>query len=238
MSVEDPKGAPQQVREAGAGHRRSLAQVDPALASGDFGDASSAARRVEVAVAGARGDESTVRSHLGDEAARVRLSAYTALVNLGVLDADELVGALRDPSPLVCRALAELAPHIEGASVAELLSDKEEVGVLEAACFAAGELGERAALPALLEIAARHRDPLCREAAVAALGVLGAEEGRPVLLAALSDRPEIRRRAVIALGAFRGADVREALHARRSDRDWQVRQAAEDLLAIIEVEEG
>ena len=36
--------------------------------------------------------------------------------------------------------------------------------------------------------------------------------------------------ADIALAAFSGPDVEAALQAARKDRDWQTRQAAEDLL--------
>jgi hypothetical protein len=34
---------------------------------------------------------------------------------------------------------------------------------------------------------------------------------------------------VLALAAFSGSDVETALEAARHDRDWQTRQAAEDL---------
>ncbi len=39
----------------------------------------------------------------------------------------------------------------------------------------------------------------------------------------------MRRRAVIALAPFDGPEVDAALAAALGDRDWQVRQAAEDL---------
>jgi hypothetical protein len=52
------------------------------------------------------------------------------------------------------------------------------------------------------------------------------------VLAALGDRPAVRRRAVLALAAYDGDEVRAALHHASGDRDWQVRQAAEDLLRI------
>ena len=53
------------------------------------------------------------------------------------------------------------------------------------------------------------------------------------MLAACDDKPAIRRRAVLALAAFEGDDVEARLHAPRwTDPDWQVRQAAEDLLAV------
>jgi len=40
----------------------------------------------------------------------------------------------------------------------------------------------------------------------------------------------VRRRAVLALAPFDGPEVDEALRTALEDRDWQVRQAAEDLL--------
>jgi len=83
---------------------------------------------------------------------------------------------------------------------------------------------------ALSTVARQHVDPLAREAAVAALGSLSDPAGLPALLAACRDKPAVRRRAVLALAPFDGPDVDAALHAALADRDWQVRQAAEDLL--------
>jgi HEAT repeat protein len=70
-----------------------------------------------------------------------------------------------------------------------------------------------------------------REAAVAALGAIGDTAGLPAILAATRDKPAVRRRAVIALAPFDGPEVEAALRTALGDRDWQVRQAAEDLLA-------
>jgi HEAT repeat protein len=78
--------------------------------------------------------------------------------------------------------------------------------------------------------ATTHDDPLVREAAVAALGALGDERGLAAILQACGDRPAIRRRAVLALAAFEGDDVEAALQHALEDADWQVRQAAEDLV--------
>jgi HEAT repeat protein len=49
-------------------------------------------------------------------------------------------------------------------------------------------------------------------------------------LSACQDKPAIRRRAVLALAPFDSPEVELALKAALEDRDWQVRQAAEDLL--------
>jgi HEAT repeat protein len=95
-----------------------------------------------------------------------------------------------------------------------------------------GGRGAGAALvPVLARIATSHDDPLCREAAVAALGAIGDAAGLPAILAGTRDKATVRRRAVIALAPFEGAEVEAALRAALEDRDWQVRQAAEDLLA-------
>jgi HEAT repeat protein len=53
-----------------------------------------------------------------------------------------------------------------------------------------------------------------------------------VVLAACRDKPAIRRRAVLALAAFEGDEVEAQLRTALTDADWQVRQAAEDLLNI------
>ena len=74
-----------------------------------------------------------------------------------------------------------------------------------------------------------------RESAVAALGAIGDDRGLAAILAATEDRPAVRRRAVLALAPFvdpdhpRAGEVATALDRARTDRDWQVRQAAEDL---------
>jgi HEAT repeat protein len=102
---------------------------------------------------------------------------------------------------------------------------------VEAAAWALGERGRKAAdaVRALAGVATTHDDALCREAAVAALGSIGDERGLAAVLAATRDKPAVRRRAVIALAAFEGPEVDSALKKALTDRDWQVRQAAEDL---------
>ena len=76
-------------------------------------------------------------------------------------------------------------------------------------------------------------DPLVRESAVAALGAIGDAAGSTPS-SPPRDKPAIRRRAVLALAPFLDPDhagPRVAAALRRADdRDWQVRQAAEDLV--------
>ena len=67
---------------------------------------------------------------------------------------------------------------------------------------------------------------------MAALGAIGDPAGLSAVVAALEDKPAIRRRAAVALAAFEGPEVETALRRCLEDRDWQVRQVAEDLLAV------
>jgi HEAT repeat protein len=142
-----------------------------------------------------------------------------------------------DDSAGVRRRAAELAPALGGNApiarrVVDLLGDRD-VTVVEAAAWALGELGPHAldagAVDALSGVVRGHRDALAREAAVAALGALGDPSGLPAVLAACRDSVTVRRRAVLALAPFEGPDVDAALTHALEDKDWQVRQAAEDL---------
>jgi HEAT repeat protein len=163
----------------------------------------------------------------------VRAAALSALVRIGRASVADGEAALTDPSPVVRRRVAELAPALGTLSYLPLLADAEPA-VVEAACFAVGEVRDAGAVGKLASIATGHSDPLCRESAVAALGAIGDGAGLPSILEALGDRPAVRRRAVIALAAFEGPEVEAALRRSLTDRDWQVRQAAEDLLGPTE----
>jgi HEAT repeat protein len=104
--------------------------------------------------------------------------------------------------------------------------------VVEAACYAVGEVRDATAVPVLVKIASGHTDGLCRESAVAALGAIGDPMGLPAILGALDDKPKIRRRATVALAAFDTPLSEAALRRCLADPDWQVRQAAEDQLGV------
>ena len=58
------------------------------------------------------------------------------------------------------------------------------------------------AVPRWPPTATAHDDARCREAAVAALGAIGDPAGLPAVLAALGDKPTVRRRATVALAGF------------------------------------
>ncbi len=189
--------------------------------------------RRAVALAGHTGDASVARQALEDPAPTVRATALGALARLGQLSDDDLSRAIADRSADVRRRACELATAHPAVDLMEVLDDSDP-SVVEMAAWASGERGDRRAVSELARLAGRvggHPDPLCREAAVAALGALGDPRGVEAVLGALDDRPAIRRRAATALAAFDGAAVDEALRRCLSDRDWQVRQIAEDLLA-------
>jgi HEAT repeat protein len=188
-------------------------------------------RRRRAALAGYQADEVAARAGMADPAGDVRATALGALLRMGRLSVADVEAALSDPSPTVRRRACEVSTAVPVPGVTAALADSDPL-VVEAACFALGERGgdpDGRAVPALTKVARHHGDPLCREAAIAALGAIGDEAGLVTILAGLDDKPAIRRRAVIALAPFEGPEVDEALARARSDRDWQVRQAAEDL---------
>jgi HEAT repeat protein len=187
----------------------------------------------EVALAGHSGDVEVARAGLAAAEPAVRVVALGALARLGGLETAELAAAAADPDVRVRRRAAEEAGRQDlDVDVLALLRDEDPL-VVEAAAWACGE---RRPVPpgtveALVELSGAHEDPLCREAAVAALGAIGDPAGLTAILAATGDKPAVRRRAVIALAPFEGDEVDAALRRALDDRDRQVRQAAEDLLA-------
>ena len=207
-------------------------------------DAGPVARAAELATLGHqapldRAARELLQSAIGeDDDPRVRAAALGALVRAAPDDASaSWLRALTDRAAAVRRRAADLAPSLlrdmrVGPALVAALGDPE-VTVVEALGWSLGELGDTAraagAVPALIEVARDHRDPLAREAAVAALGALGDRDALPAILDACHDKPAVRRRAVLALAPFDGPEVDAAIEAALSDRDWQVRQAAEDL---------
>jgi len=192
-----------------------------------------AARRRAAARAGHEGDRAAARAALADPDPAVRATALGALERLGELAPADLDVALADPSVAVRRRACEAAARLPGDGPPSLLAAlaDDDPTLAEVASWASGERQppEVGAVAALAQLATDHDDPLVREAAVAALGATGDQAGLPAILAALDDKATVRRRAVIALAPFEGEDVDAALARGRDDRDWQVRQAAEDL---------
>jgi HEAT repeat protein len=198
--------------------------------------------RRDIALAGHAGNAVNARKGLTSSDPKVRSGAFIALVRIGNLDVEGLLGGLNDHDPDVVRRCTELAAHnaLESGEVDDcllrILTGTDSVSA-EIAAWAMGERHEEAGpTPHLTQIVSTlsiivgsHSDALVREAAVAALGSIGSPAGLEAVLAATTDKVTVRRRAVIALAAFEGEEVEEALSKARTDRDWQVRQAAEDL---------
>ncbi|MEC7116231.1 MAG: hypothetical protein VXW76_06655 [Actinomycetota bacterium] len=191
-------------------------------------------RRQQLVQLAREGDLSLARELCGDGDPRVRASSVAVLSENDALDESLIALGLSDPHPLVRMAVARAAAQNSSISVLELLSD-EDSSVVEIACWAAGEQTEHndSLIEALSAIALEHKDALCRESAVAALGALGDVRGLESILEATQDIATVRRRAVIALAPFEGQAVTDALQLALSDRDWQVRQAAEDLTIYL-----
>lgn len=188
-------------------------------------------------MAGHTGDRATVANGLQNDLPEARRVALGAAARLGMLDAMTLRPHLGDPDPGVRYRAVELAARIPDGQnliddlIAMLGADSDDLAELSA--FAIGELdldepSRHRATVALSQQAVSHDDALCRESAVAALGALGT--GLDAILAATSDVATVRRRAVLALAPFDGPVVDEAIQVALTDRDWQVRQAAEDLM--------
>lgn len=190
-----------------------------------------AQRRDRVIVAGHSGDVATARAGLVDPDPSVRVAAIGALDRLLSLDDDTVAAALDDTSVEVRRRAVELAATKPLIDLTPALHDADPT-VVEVAAWACGEREQAhdAVLTRLAELATGAEEPLVREAAAAALGAIGDERGLPAILHACRDKPAIRRRAVLALAPFEGPEVAAAIEAALADRDWQVRQAAEDLV--------
>ena len=191
-------------------------------------------RRQQLVQLAREGDLSLAREFFSDGDPRVRASSIAVLSENDALDESLISLGLSDCHPLVRMSMARAAAQNSSISVLTLLSD-EDPAVVEIACWAAGEQTERndSIIEALSGIALEHEDALCRESAVAALGALGDVRGLESILGATQDIATVRRRAVIALAPFEGQAVTDALQLALSDRDWQVRQAAEDLTKYL-----
>ena len=185
--------------------------------------------RRAVAIAGHTGDAVIAAAGLAGDAA-VRATALGALERLGKLTDKQIITALDDHDVRVRRRAAEVAATPPAVDLVPMLSDADP-NVVETAAWACGEheSNRPEVVRRLIELSADAAEPLVREAAVAALGAIGDPAAIDVIIAATSDKPAVRRRAVLALAPFEGDHVDAAIDRALEDRDWQVRQAAEDL---------
>ncbi len=186
--------------------------------------------RRAVTIAGHTGDTAVARDGLTAPDATVRAAAIGALERLGALTDDDLTAALADPDVAVRRRACEVAARHPDVDLVPALGDGDP-RVVEVAAWACGEheSNRDIVIETLIALATSADDALVREAAVASLGAIGDERAVATVIAACSDKPAVRRRAVLALAPFEGDDVEAAIDRALEDRDWQVRQAAEDL---------
>ena len=189
--------------------------------------------RRAVAIAGHSGDTALAAAGLTSGDPVVRATALGALERLDALTDQQLIDALGDQDVRVRRRAAEVAATHPDVDLVPTLGDPDP-NVVETAAWACGEHESKrpAVVSRLIELAADASEPLVREAAVAALGAIGDEAAVDVIIAATSDKPAVRRRAVLALAPFEGDAVEAAIDRALEDRDWQVRQAAEDLRRV------
>lgn len=200
------------------------------------------ATRRSVALAGHTGDVDGARRGLVAADPAVRAAALGALERLGVLADGDVMLALTDDSAAVRRRAATISATHSGVELLDTLCDRDSA-VVEVAAWACGEREavSDAILDRLVVLAMLTSvDALVRESSVAALGAIGDDRGLDAILTATTDKPAIRRRAVLALAPFldpdhaRATEVAAALERALTDRDWQVRQAAEDLVPTDE----
>ena len=173
-----------------------------------------------------------LRERLCDPEEAARSTALGALARSGRLEARQVMTALNDPSPVVRRRAAQLAPKAIGrgargalgTALAEALGDTDALVVISA-LTSLGERRDLDQIEAVLALAASTKDALVLEEATACLAEFGDPRGLSVVLRASEGKPALRRRSVAALGGFDGPKVEKALDRLENDRDWQVRQA-------------
>jgi len=192
-----------------------------------------------VTLAAHENDTATLEAALNGNDPHVRAIALSSLHKCDALTPRHIALALTDHERLVRHRLARIAAHEPRVDLLRLLSD-DDFAVAETAAWALGERDavSDAEMQALIMSATAHEHPLVRESCIAALGSLGDERGLPAILNACKDKPAVRRRAVISLAPFDSPEVTSALRAALTDRDWQVRQAAEDLLSAANLSDS
>ena len=171
---------------------------------------------------------------LGSPEARQRVLALRAGLRREIVTLAQWRAALSDPDVTVRRESLTLLAYesLDFDEVAPLVLaalDDEDALVVDGAIFALAEHLYCGSVEQLNTIALGHEDARCRESAVAALGAIGDDRGRHAVIAALEDKPAVRRRAIVALSNFEGPDIEAALARASEDRDWQVRAAVDQL---------
>jgi HEAT repeat protein len=175
-----------------------------------------------------------LRTNLDGDLGRRRVLALRGMVRQELVTEDEWLSVINDGDVDVRREALNLIAHVDqiDGDVFEAMLRRlhdEDALVVDGAIFALGEHLYVGAVDQLCVIAVSHDDARCRESAIAALGAIGDDRARPAILAALNDKPPVRRRAIVALSNFEGPDIDAALERASADRDWQVRAAVNQL---------
>lgn len=184
--------------------------------------------------AGTNDYQTVLRTNLSANVPRHRILALRGAVRQELVTSDDWKRAFDDDDVDVRREALNQVAHakVDDQSVIDAivvcLGDADAL-VVDGALFALGERLYAGAVDEMCVIATSHEDARCRESAIAALGAIGDDRARPAILAALGDKPPVRRRAIVALSNFEGPDIDEALALASEDRDWQVRAAVNQL---------
>ncbi len=181
-------------------------------------------------------DESSLaflETTLGADQPRQRVLALRGLARRDAITPILWLSALQDSDVDVRREaltlIAQSSPDDDLLPLVRAALADDDALVVDAAAFALGEFVDEGAVEELCRVAASHEDARCRESAIAALGAIGDDRARAVIIGALDDKPPVRRRAIVALANYEGPDIEAALERASEDRDWQVRAAVSQL---------
>ena len=181
-------------------------------------------------------DESSLallETTLGADQPRHRVLALRGLARRDAITSTLWLSALQDSDVDVRREaltlIAQSSPDDDLLPLVRAALADDDALVVDAAAFALGEFVDEGAVEELCRVAASHEDARCRESAIAALGAIGDDRARAVIIGALDDKPPVRRRAIVALANYEGPDIEAALERASEDRDWQVRAAVSQL---------
>jgi HEAT repeat protein len=195
---------------------------------------------------------------LGDTAAIVRATAARAVLSLPSGEAATLIlPLLRDRDEFVRREAAYALGLTRSTVGVQLLSSAvqtdKEASVRGAAAVALGQIGDAAAVPALVGALTRRlqssgffnrllrrkveEDEFVRRAAAVSLGQIGSREAVPVLVEALSDERapnDVRREAARALGLIGDTAAVPALRSVLTHQDPYLSRVAFEALQRLD----
>ena len=181
---------------------------------------------------------------LRDSETLVRVAAINAIQSLPSNESiNYLLPLLDDKTEIIRQETAyALGKSQNQNAVSKLLylfnNKKEKPGVKGAVAFALGQIGDKSAVPALVQALQEKKKPnaLVQSAAARSLGLLKANEATQLLISILSDEKaeaDVRREAAFALGEIRDASAVSALNlAAKSNDPYLAKTASESLKAI------